>query len=388
MSKSEFDLLSKKIVKVYGVPVDFDYIEIKKNDYETDLMDSFIHSKSPDIFLINNEQLGEFKKLISPFDLNQKNYNINNLDKDFPTIIKEQAVFNNELYMLPITIDSLALYYNRNTFDSLSIPNPPKTWSEVLSLVPKLRQLDSYNRITRSPIGMGLGTSINNSSDILALLIMQLNGEIIDSEGQSVKLNNRVNVDGSYINPGEEALKFYTQFSQSNNQYYSWNASFGNDLESFANNKLSLYIGYYEDKDLILDKNPNLNFGLSEMPQRDANNNVNFGKFTGFTVSSQTKNKDIAWGAVQLLTSSQNIQEFIEYFNIPPSTRDLISNYYNDTDLGVFAKQALSSKSFYHPDKKQTKKIFREAIDQLSLDKNYRNALDKMSKDLTNLIHN
>jgi len=68
---------------------------------------------------------------------------------------------------------------------------------------------------------MGLGTSINNSSDILALLIMQLNGEIIDSEGQSVKLNNRVNVDGSYINPGEEALKFYTQFSQSNNQYYS-----------------------------------------------------------------------------------------------------------------------------------------------------------------------
>ncbi|MDD3808503.1 MAG: extracellular solute-binding protein [Candidatus Pacebacteria bacterium] len=127
MSKSEFDLLSKKIVKVYGVPVDFDYIEIKKNDYETDLMDSFIHSKSPDIFLINNEQLGEFKKLISPLDLNQKNYNINNLDKDFPTIIKEQAVFNNELYMLPITIDSLALYYNRNTFDSLSIPNPPKT---------------------------------------------------------------------------------------------------------------------------------------------------------------------------------------------------------------------------------------------------------------------
>ncbi|MDD3156178.1 MAG: hypothetical protein PHP14_01915 [Candidatus Pacebacteria bacterium] len=66
----------------------------------------------------------------------------------------------------------------------------------------------------------------------------------------------------------------------------------------------------------------------------------------------------------------------------------MISNYYNDTALGVFAKQALSSKSFYHPDKKQTKRIFRETIDQLSLDKNYRNALDKMSKDLTNLIHN
>ncbi len=388
MTRSEFEILSKKIVKVYNIPVEFDYVEIKKDDYETDLMDSFIHSKSPDIFLITNEDLGEFKKLISPFDLNQKSYNISNLDKDFPTIVKEQAVLGNELYMLPITIDSLALYYNRNVFDSLSIPTPPKTWGQTLELISKLRQLDSYNRITRSPIGMGLGNSINNSSDILSLLILQLNGEIINKDNQLVKLDNRVNVNGNYINPSQEALKFYAQFSQSNNQYYSWNASFNNDLEAFANNKLALYIGYYEDKDLILNKNPNLSFGISEMPQRDASNNVNFGKFTGFTVSSQTKNKDIAWGAIQMLTSSQNVQEFIEYFNLPPATRDLISIYYNDPDLGVFAKQSLSSKSFYHPSKKQTKKIFKETLDQLALDRDYSNALDKMTQDLKNLIYN
>jgi maltose-binding protein MalE len=45
---------------------------------------------------------------------------------------------------------------------------------------------------------------------------------------------------------------------------------------------------------LILKKNPNLNFGISEMPQRDLNNNINFGKFFGFTVSSQSKNKEVA----------------------------------------------------------------------------------------------
>jgi len=57
---------------------------------------------------------------------------------------------------------------------------------------------------------------------------------------------------------------------------------------------LAIYIGYRGDKEAILKKNPNLNFGIAEMPQRNINNNINFGKFFGFTVSSQSKNKEIA----------------------------------------------------------------------------------------------
>jgi hypothetical protein len=90
-----------------------------------------------------------------------------------------------------------------------------------MNLISSLRQLDAYNRISRAPIGMGLGTSINNSADILSLIIMQLNGKIIDTKEQRVVLTERSRVGGNYINSGEEALKFYSQFSQSNNQYYS-----------------------------------------------------------------------------------------------------------------------------------------------------------------------
>jgi multiple sugar transport system substrate-binding protein len=95
--------------------------------YTEELLNSFINSQSPDIFLMNNEQIGKFKKLVAPLDLSQKNYNINNFRKEYPTIIEEEAILDGKLYMLPFSIDSLALYYNRGIFDSLSIPTPPST---------------------------------------------------------------------------------------------------------------------------------------------------------------------------------------------------------------------------------------------------------------------
>jgi len=54
-----------------------------------------------------------------------------------------------------------------------------------------------------------------------------------------------------------------------------------------------MYIGYFKDQDLINEKNPNLNFSISEMPQL-TNSNVNFGKIYGFMVSKQSKNASAA----------------------------------------------------------------------------------------------
>lgn len=384
----QFDILSKNIKQTSKNRIKFVYTEKTIASYEKDLLDSFIHSESPDIFLINNEQLGKFKKLISPISLEDKGYNINNLKKDFPTIIADEAVLKNQLYMIPVSIDSLALYYNQNVFDSLSIPNPPTTWASVLQLIPTLRQLDSYNRISRSPIGMGDGKTITNSSSLLSLLMMQIGSKIINTSEQRVVLTERTKVNDEYVSPGTEALAFYCQFSQPNNQSYSWNSSFINDLDAFANNKLAMYIGYFSDRDTIIDKNPNLIFDVSEMPQRSGSDNVNFGRFWGLTVSSQSKNKTVAWEALQLLTAPTNLKTLIDFSKFPPANRALINEYYNDSDISVFAKQALSSKSFYNPDHQRVREFFLEAINSGNLNKDYRTSIDRLNQDLTNLMYN
>ncbi|HRZ29242.1 MAG TPA: ABC transporter substrate-binding protein [Candidatus Paceibacterota bacterium] len=127
LSSEEFDLLTASIKPKSGNVIKFEYTEIESEKYEKTILESFINSESPDIFLITDDQIGKFKKLISPLSLEDKNYNLANLKKDYPTIIVDNAVIDNNLYVSPITIDSLAMYYNRNIFDSLSIANPPKT---------------------------------------------------------------------------------------------------------------------------------------------------------------------------------------------------------------------------------------------------------------------
>jgi len=290
--------------------------------------------------------------------------------------------------MSPISIDSLAMYYNRNIFDSLSIANPPRTWDELLKLVPLLRQLDAYNRIVRSPVAMGIGSNITNSADILPLLIMQFNGQIIDIETQKTMLLMNTKFNGKTIKASEEALKFYTQFGQANSQYYSWDSSFGNDLTAFANNKLAIYFGYKADTEKIIDKNANLNFDIAEMPQISLSNNVNFGKFFGLTVSSQTTNATVAWEVINLLLKADNVKQLIEFSKLPPANRALIGEYYNDNLLNIFAKQALSSKTFFHPDNILTRNAFIDIMDKVRYNNDYDNAIRTLNQSLTNILYN
>jgi hypothetical protein len=83
-----------------------------------------------------------------------------------------------------------------------------------------------------------------------------------------------------------------------------------------------------------------------------------------------------------------NVKNLIDFSKLPPANRTLIGEYYNDTELAVFSKQALSSKSFYHPDSKQVRNIFKDALDQTSIDQNYRDILQKLNQNLTNLMYN
>ncbi|MCC7571970.1 MAG: ABC transporter substrate-binding protein [Candidatus Methanofastidiosum sp.] len=128
LSEQEFNTyVGGKNIRLKNTQVTFEYQEIKPEEYEQKLFNAFIRNESPDIFMVNNFQLGQFGKLIYPFNLDNKSYNIGTIQRDFPTIIEKEAVISNYLYISPLSIDTLALYYNRNIFDSLAIPAGPRT---------------------------------------------------------------------------------------------------------------------------------------------------------------------------------------------------------------------------------------------------------------------
>jgi len=87
--------------------------------------------------------------------------------------------------------------------------------------LPYLRKANSQNQLERAVISMGDSDTIKNSSDILSLVIYQLNGSILNDAKDRSAINEFVSFNNQRIDPGQTALSFYSSFYQPTNQNYS-----------------------------------------------------------------------------------------------------------------------------------------------------------------------
>jgi hypothetical protein len=88
------------------------------------------------------------------------------------------------------------------------------------------------------------------------------------------------------------------------------------------------------------------------------------------------------------LLKADNVKQLIEFSKLPPANRALIGEYYNDNLLNIFAKQALSSKTFFHPDNILTRNAFIDIMDKVRYNNDYDNAIRTLNQSLTNILYN
>ena len=99
-------------------------------------LDSAIpHGTGPDIFIFAHDRVGDWavNKRIQPIDSYLKQLDgVTDLDERFFPKTMEALTFNGELYGLPTTFKSLALFYNKAL-----IKEPPETSAEMITLAKK-----------------------------------------------------------------------------------------------------------------------------------------------------------------------------------------------------------------------------------------------------------
>ncbi len=354
--------------------ISVEYTEKNPDTYLQELDTALKEGDAPDIFMINNLWIPSYKNIIVPLDLIDKNYNINNIRKEFVPVVEQDCVEGNNLFGLPISVDTLALYYNVNILDQLGIANIPSTWNDITNNISILRTVDQYNRIKRVAIPLGLADNINHAADILSALMLQQGLDIINKTTRTSDINN-----------GIEALNFYTQFAKPSSLFYTWNSEFTNSLDSFAFGQSVFYIGYLRDAELIKEKNPNLIFDIAEFPQSSKQNNkTTFASYNVLVVSKQSTNPQIAWAFIKYLTTDDITDQITSQANLLPSKRSLIEYYINMPLMSAFAKGALVAKTFYCPDYTQYEYLFNDTITNVAL-KNMpvKDALDKLQTNLS-----
>lgn len=364
--------------------VTMEYRQIPEASYEQTLLDALASGTGPDIMMFHNTWLlKHYNKVVTA---GPTQFTMTQLRETFPDVVYQDFTFGENIYALPLYIDTLALYYNRDIFDKNGIAVPPKDWLDLQNLIPRLTGRDSSGNILRPAVAIGGSkTTINQASDILALLMLQAGAKMTNPEATQATFAQ--NVAGA--SPGPDAVAFYSKFSNPKDIYYTWNDGLENDLDSFAKGNTVMMFEYGDRKDSIKEKNPFINFSIASMPQpTNSEKSVNYADYWGLAATNNSKNPDWAWDAILYLTANEKIAE--QYFlstDRTPAMRTLIQKYADHPEFGQLIRQALSARSWPQINKPAIQKIFSDMIQSVITGKLLiAEAIDQAQREVSELM--
>lgn len=370
-------------------------------EYRRELIDGLAAGQGPDIFLINNSWMPTFKDKIVPApDKTIRELDVKN---NFVDVVADDFVEEGKVYGVPLSVDSLALFYNKDLFNAKGITAPPATWDELVEDVKKFTERDEFNNITRSGVAMGTAYNINRSTDILSLLMMQRGGKMSSRAEKKVFLSDPIDVTGESTKPAETALDFYTKFSNITSDVYTWNPRMHYSIDSFSEGVTAMMLNYSWTMATVEKKNPKLNFAIAPVPQIAGKTPITYANYSSFVVA---KNKRIETNKLSSTPISDQVRifeawEFLKYLTLktngtftvwnaytgtnkdfglkedpavvyasktgrPAARKDIIEKQKDDPILSVFAEGNLIARNWYQSDAEAVELILAEAIDSIN----------------------
>ncbi|OGN08032.1 MAG: hypothetical protein A2750_00995 [Candidatus Yanofskybacteria bacterium RIFCSPHIGHO2_01_FULL_45_42] len=343
------------------------YTRQTAEDYEQKSLNAFAAGSGPDIWMIHNVWLPKHQDKLRPQPKSLKGYKL----KPITTIqFKEQfvdaafkdLVSGGQIYALPLYVDTLALYYNKNLFNSVGITRPPKIWKEVNADVEAVTRLDANGNIIQSAAALGTASNINRSTDILAALMLQSGVQMTNSDNTGAAFAKAV----GQQNVGQIALEYYTDFTNPSKRTYTWNSGMHYSVDAFIEGSTAMMFNYSHQIPVIRQKAQRFDFGVAAFPQLDLTDQTNYASYWAPAVPLASKHPNEAWLFINFLASKDPATNYLVATNRPAARRDLIEAQKTDDELGIFALQALSAKSWYQVDSSAVEKIFADMINDVN----------------------
>jgi len=360
--------------------VQVSYIKKDPATYETEILNALALGKGPDIIMISNSDLPKYGDKLTPAPINL--IDIKTIEDKFPLVIKNDLVSQNNIYALPLYLDTLALFYNEDIFNTNNIIEAPKTWDEFTTLSNNLKKIDRSNKIERAGSALGGSVaSISRVSDIISALMLQSGTKML-SENTTRAIFAEFSQNN--INPGREAVDFYSSFSNPGHKNFTWQDDFVNAIDGFSDGRVAMIIDYSYQSEIIKNKNPFLNFKTARLPQLDINTTpVNYADYQALAVLKQSQNKNTAWQVVYNLTLDNiSADSYAKSSVRPPALRSLLESCQRDINLSAFCEQSLTSRSWYQIDKNKISLIFSDMIKNITSGKLSAKASIEQAQDL------
>jgi ABC-type glycerol-3-phosphate transport system substrate-binding protein len=340
------------------------YFKKEASTYQQDLIEAFANGKGPDLFIVTPDMIQRNNNFI--YKIPYASYPKKTFTDSF---IDGASIYldNDGIVGLPLVVDPIVLYYNKDILTNEGIVNPPKTWDELFTINSTLTKRENNGTILSSMIALGQYNNVNNAKDILATLLLQNNNPIVRKNETSYVSVLNSNPMSLTVSPVDAVLTFFTQFSNPSNTAYSWNGSLPTSLDMFTGSKLAFYIGRASELFNIESVNPNLSFDITQIPQiKDSTTKSTFGELYAVVVSNKSTNMNSAFQVAGKLSTGDSAKSLSVATSLPPASRALLSDKPTDNSyLFTFFNSALISKSWSDPDKNKSDLIFKELIENI-----------------------
>lgn len=276
---------------------------------------------APDVFRIHNTWLPKFESMLSKLPENimsRKDFS----EKFYPTALSDfTGKDETSLYAIPLEIDGLMVFYNKQLLAKQDVQEPPTDWDSFISLARKLTKKDSSGRITQSGLALGTSKNIQHSSEILLFLLLQEQADLIDSTRTKFSLNNSKAI---------SVFTAYTNFATGNNAI--WSSSLKNDLSMFYSGSLAMMIAPSWRAFDIMQSASTIEFGTAPLPQLVANpEKIYYSTYWGEAVNKKSSNTQLAWEFVKFLSEKE--QQLKMYSNASTIGQRAFGEPYSLTEL-------------------------------------------------------
>jgi multiple sugar transport system substrate-binding protein len=210
--------------------------------------------------------------------------------EDFPTEWIEstfspmvaESKFQDEYWAIPTAVRSLALFYNKDLFEAAGLDPevPPTTTEEFLAMAQQLTQYDGNGTGIENLVSMGYAPELTGQAHhwFREVLIRQYGGVPYSPDNREVLWNSP---------EGCEAFKYLSDFETAYFTGSSDNFLYENATDAFINGEAALHIDGSFRIGTIANSNPDLNYGVAELPAGPNGEKHTFGSYWTHGITRQ-----------------------------------------------------------------------------------------------------
>jgi ABC-type glycerol-3-phosphate transport system substrate-binding protein len=355
-------------IKNRNLDVTVRYTQLDKYNYEEILLDRMVNKKTPNMFMMFNTWLPKYEQRIVPMPASMMS--TAQFEKSFPKVTEDDLIADGKIYSLPLYVDTLALYYNKNMFYNAGFIKPPETWNEFADYVEKLTQLDKDGKIKTMGAAIGGSDKVNRSEDILTLMVMQNNAGVYGNK----------NLTAFKTPEALRAAKFYTDFADPTKRFYTWD--YDNQMysiDAFTQLKAAMSIGYSYDIGNMQNKTGGtLDYGVAAIPQQYADNKINYANYWAPVVAkdaacdkesgAQADCAQLSWDFVKFAaTDLDSVRSYVDAAQRPAANLVVAKEQSEklETPLAPFASQVLTARSWQDVNDSKNDQILVDMIDSI-----------------------